>query len=82
MKIVVKRNEGRSLTIPFPTALACSPAGAKLVSVLSSRDGAQAISYAQARKLLKAVKAARKTLGHLPLLEVTDASGTYICIRL
>lgn len=82
MKIVVKRNKGRSLVIPFPTALACSPAGAKLVSVLSSRDGAEAISYEQARKLLKAVKAARKTLGHLPLLEVTDAGGTYICIRL
>ena len=82
MKVVVKRNEGRSLTIPFPTALACSPAGAALVSVLSSRGGAEVISYAQARKLLKAVKAARKTLGHLPLLEVTDAGGTYICIHL
>ena len=82
MKIVVKRNEGHSLTIPFPTALACSPAGAKLVSVLSSRGGAEAISYAQARTLLRAVKDARETLGHLPLLEVTDAGGTYICIRL
>ena len=81
MKVIVRESKGRRFMIPVPSALVCGPAGAKAISVLSRRTG-MALSYAQARDMLRAVRIARGQLGNLPLLEAEAADGTYVRIEL
>lgn len=73
MRIIVKDGENTRIRLRLPTFLAM-----KIMSKVLSGEGGKSKSEG----VSKAVREARKQWGHLKLIEVTSADGSYVLITL